>query len=108
MPVGKLKSLLSKMDGINNNNPIFNCIVTCTSKHGTVSDTTSARLDVDTMSHGNIELFETDKLTSDKYHLGFQEKFQTYSSTVDGIKISGKSDKMGDYSFIIVPTSAKK
>jgi hypothetical protein len=104
MSLGKFKSLLFEMDGINNNNPIFNCIVTFMTKHGIESENTSARLDVGT---GDISLLAL-KLPNDKYHLGFQEKFQTYSSTVDGIKISGKSDKMGDYSVIIVPTSAKK
>ncbi|MEQ8391290.1 MAG: hypothetical protein RIB30_09890 [Thalassospira sp.] len=107
MSLDKFKSRLFKMDGIDNNNPMFNCIVTYTSKHGTVSDNTSARMDVDTMSHGKIHLDETDKLTSDDYHLDFSEDWQTYSSTTDGLKITGKSPKMGAYTVIIVPTSAK-
>ncbi|RCK43224.1 hypothetical protein [Thalassospira profundimaris] len=107
MSLGKFKSMLFKMDGINNNNPMFNCIVTYTSKHGTVSDNTSARMEVDTMGHGKIHLYETDKLTSDDYHLDFSEDYQTYASTADGLKITGKSPKMGAYSVLIVPTSAK-
>lgn len=104
MSLSTFKSMLFDMDGIDNNNPIFNCIVTFTTKHGTVSENTSARLDVDT---GDISLIAS-KLPNDKYNLGFKEKFQTYSSTINGLKITGQSPKMGDYSVIIVPTSAKK
>ena len=95
MSLDKFKSRLFKMDGIDNNNPMFNCIVTYTSKHGTVSDNTSARMDVDTMSHGKIHLDETDKLTSDDYHLDLslcrhqpnkcsgQQDFQPHAVNID-------------------------
>lgn len=106
MSLQEFKSHLFSLDGIDNNHPRFECIVTFNSSQGVVTDTTVAGMSVTTMEYGDIHLNETDKISLDTHHLDFTQRYQDYSFNGEGLVVTGKSPKMGEYEVTIVPTSA--
>jgi hypothetical protein len=59
---------------------------------------------------GKIALEENDELYSEKYHLDFNPTWQEYifEKSRGALVIRGRSEKMGEYEFVIVPIPDSK
>lgn len=71
-----------------------------------ITSNTTVQIALDTIKYGNIDIVDTESISSDKVHTGFSPKFQNYSydNKNNILRIQGESAKMGgSYAVLITP-----
>lgn len=67
---------------------------------------TTVQIAIDTIGYGNIEIVNTESISSNRVHTGFSPKYQNYSYDKENniLRVQGESDKMGGkYEVLIYP-----